>query len=108
MIDLTSGTVIALAVAGVVTPWVTEIIKKFFKNPKGKGALTLSIVVSFIIAGGVLVYAGDFTWSDPLELLTAAGLVLGIATVVYQYIQQAISSHIEKITKSLRLNKQGK
>lgn len=102
MIDLTTGTMLALTIAGLVTPWIVEIIKRAFKNPEGKAALSLSIGVSFLIAIGVLLSSGDFAFNNPLEMITATGLVLGIASSVYTYIKKAVKAPIDIIEKGIR------
>ena len=102
MIDLTTGTMLALTVAGFVTPWIVEIIKRVFKNPHGKAALTLSIVVSFIIAIGVLGFGGDLAFNDPFEIFVAAGLVLGIASTVYKYIEGAVRNPVHILAEGIK------
>lgn len=95
------ATIVALAVAGVVTPWVTEIIKKFIGDPSGKKALTVSIIISFLIAGGVLFYQGALNFSDPTAIFASAGLVLGVASAVYQYFKKQVTRPVEIMTTKL-------
>lgn len=96
------NTVIALAVAGVITPWLVEIIKKFIGDPSGKTALATTMVVSLLVAGGVLWYQGALNFADPASIFGSAAMVLGIASTVYQFIKKAVETPIDKLMAGLK------
>lgn len=92
------NTVMALAVAAVVTPWVTEVIKAFLPGEyTGKKALTITMIVSIAVAVGVLWYQGKLVWQEPSQIIASAGMVIGIATAVYQYMKKAIQDPVAKM-----------
>lgn len=94
--------IVALAVAGVVSPWITEIIKTVLPGDlSGKKALTLSMVISLVIAGGVLWYQHALNFNDPASIFASAGLVLGVASTVYQYLKNQVQKPVDKVAKML-------
>ncbi|OGM13939.1 hypothetical protein A2W15_02605 [Candidatus Woesebacteria bacterium RBG_16_41_13] len=95
------NTVIALAVAGVITPWLVEIIKRFIGDPTGKKALATTMVISVLIAGGVLWYQGALNFADPASIFGSAAMVLGIASTVYQFVQKAVVVPVDKLMTGL-------
>lgn len=97
------NTVIALAVAAVVTPYLTELIKVFAPGDfSGKKSLTVTMIVSILVAIGVLQFEHKLVWTDPAQLVASAGLVLGIASTVYQYMKKAIQEPVEKLSKIVK------
>lgn len=101
--NMEQNTVTALAVAAIVTPWITEIIKRLLPTDmNGKKALTLTMILSIVIAGGVLQYEGQLDWSNPGSLLVSAGAVLGVATAVYQYMKGAVQGPVDRLEAMVR------
>lgn len=94
--------ILATAVAGVVAPWLVEIIKKFIGNPQDKKAVVLTMVVSLVLGAGVEWYAkgSSFVW-EPLTVLIAAAEVMGIATVIYKLFQSAVEQPVKKLIQGL-------
>lgn len=92
-----TATITALAVAGVITPWLVEIIKRFFGDPTGKAALIVTMVTSVLVSGGVLWYQQALNFADPASIFGSAAMVLGIASTVYQFIQKAVQHPLEAI-----------
>lgn len=92
------NTVIALAVTGAVSPWITEVIKTVLPGQfAGKKALTLSMIISVVIAAGVLYYNHALNFSDPASIFASAGLVLGVAGTVYQYLKKQVQDPVQKM-----------
>lgn len=93
------NTILALSVAAVITPYVTELLKVFLPGDyTGKKSLTITLAVSVIVAIGILWYEGKLIWTDPAQLLASAGLVLGIASSVYQYMKKAVQAPVAKLS----------
>lgn len=91
-------TILALAVCAAITPYLTELIKVFAPGEySGRKALTINLGVSIVVALGVLWYQGKLVWTDPAQLFASAGLVLGIATAVYQYLTRAVQAPVAKL-----------
>lgn len=81
----------ALFLAGVVSPFVTTLIKKIFKDPKGCGALWLAFAISFVLASVVAVVTSISTppsITDVISFVTwifdRAVLVFGLSQLIYQ------------------------
>lgn len=79
-----------LVIAGLIAPFVTQLIKSIFGNLEGKEALWATFAVAFVFAllaylvsGGLAVPGGE-----PVEvvssILTQFGTVLGLATAIYK------------------------
>ena len=99
--NFTDGTTAALVIAGAVTPWLTEIIKKFIGDPDGKKAVALSMGTSFVIATIALWVSGALNWADPKAILGSALAVLGIASTVYQMLKDAVQKPINAVKTML-------
>lgn len=98
-----ANTTLALAVAGVVTPWLVEIIKNVLGGISGRWSLTLTLVASLIISSGVLAYNGALNFSDPAQVLGSVAVVAGVAMTVYQYIKNAVQKPVAKIMSSVKM-----
>ena len=74
----------AVFVAGLVAPFVIQVIKNYF-GQNDKGALWLAFGVSVVIAVVALLVTGELpSVADPTQLGAAIGVVFSIATVVYK------------------------
>lgn len=74
----------ALFVAGVVAPYLTQVLKKFFGDTEGITALWLSFGVSVGISVAALVLTGELGWvSMPANPTAAIGWFVKYAGVIY-------------------------
>lgn len=87
---------LALVLAGAVSPWVVEIFKTYLNTVSDKIKTTISIVISFVIAFAVLLISKvDFT--DPQALFQATTTVFAVATLVYQYLKKQVQAPVAKL-----------
>lgn len=97
-----ANTILALTVAGIIAPWVTEVIKVVIPvDVTGKKALTLSMILSVLISGGVLWYQHALNWGDPASIFASAALVLGVASTVYQYLKKQVQNPVNKVASMI-------
>jgi uncharacterized membrane protein YhdT len=89
----------ALVLAGLVSPFVTWLVKKVFSNPQSYGALWLAFVVSVVLAFIAEAYTKGFTGFpsilEPAAIVSwfvdKALVVFGISQVVYQNLKSKLS-----------------
>jgi len=81
---------IALLLAGIVAPFVINVIKNWL-GWSGKPALWLSFGCAVVVAVVAMLVAGQFQpieWGNPLvaieAVIKAAGVVFALATLVYK------------------------
>ena len=73
---------LALFIAGILAPYITELLKR--GQVEGKKALWLAFVVSVVLAIGALLVTGGLSVSDPTQFAGAAGAVFSLATIIYK------------------------
>lgn len=98
-----ANTTLALAVAGVATPWIVEVIKTILGGISSRWALTVSLISSLIISSGVLWYNHALNFSDPVQILGSVAIVAGVSSTVYQYIKKAVQAPVAKIMTSVKM-----
>ena len=85
---------LALFVAGLFAPYLTQGLKKLFGNVEALPAVWLSFGVSIVVAALALVATGELGWvtppTDPTQtfvwLAKYVGVIYGLATLVYKNI----------------------
>lgn len=98
-----ANTTLALAVAGVATPWIVEVIKNVLGDIHGRWSLTITLISSLVISLGVLAYNGALQLSDPAQILGSVAMVAGVAMTVYQYIKKAVTEPVKKVMTSVKM-----
>ena len=82
---------LALALAGVIAVPIIQVIKNSL-HISGTPMAWITIFLSIVIASITSILAGDVTLSglfaDPLLFFGGGGVVMGVATVVYQTIKE--------------------
>ena len=84
---------LALFVAGLIAPFLTQLLKKWFGDLEAKPALWVSFGASAALAAVALFLTGGFKIAcdlgNPLTCITgiveAIGVVFGLATVIYKF-----------------------
>lgn len=89
---------LALVIAGAVAPWVVEIFKTYLNTASDKLKVTVSIVISFIIALGVLAVT-KVNLADPRALFDATTTVFAVATAVYQFLKAQVQQPVAKLLR---------
>ena len=87
-----TGEALALLIAGLVAPYLTQWLKRLFGGLEAKPALWLSFGVSVVIATLALIVTGQLGWTappgEPVEVISwfaqFAGAVFALATLVYK------------------------
>ncbi len=89
---------LALTLAGVVTPFIVQFLRKYLGEAALKDWVAQLVVlgVSLVLAIGAGISTGEL--GDVTDVLTAAGTVFAVATVVYKSILQDLldSKMLEK------------
>ena len=89
-----TGEALALLIAGLVAPYLTQWLKGLFGGIEAKPALWLSFGISVVIAALALIVTGQLGWTappgEPVESISwfvqFAGAVFALATLVYKTI----------------------
>ena len=81
---------LALALAGIVAVPIIQVFKRYL-HISGTPMAWITILLSIVIASITSLLAGEVTLSgllaDPLLFFGGGGVVMGVATVVYQSIK---------------------
>lgn len=83
---------LALFVAGLIAPYLTQLLKILFGNTEGTRALWLSFGVAILISAVALLLTGEMGWVTPPTEPTLAfawfakyvGVVYALSTLVYK------------------------
>lgn len=87
------GLALALAIAGLIAPWLTQLLKKLFGDVEGLAALWATFVVAILVSLVALIITGELGWtappSDPVAwgtwFLQFVGGVFTMATLIYKH-----------------------
>jgi len=86
-----TGEALALLIAGLVAPYLTQWLKKLFGSLEARPALWLAFGVSAVVAVIALLVTGELGWTlppgEPIQavvwFLEHTGIVFALATLVY-------------------------
>ena len=90
--------VIALTLAGIISPFATKYSKQIFGDPEGGQALLIAYVISFALGVIAIFATGGFVECPPVLSSAIQWIVLklcavsGIAQLVYQAIRLKTSN----------------
>lgn len=82
---------LAMMIAGIVTPYLTQWLKKLFGGLEAKSALWVAFGVSVGVSVAALLFTGGMGWTPPLDepvqtvtwFVEHVGVVFALATLVY-------------------------
>ena len=84
---------LALFVAGLIAPFLAQLLKKWFGGIEAKAALWVAFGASAVLAALAMLLTGGLAFacdlSNPLGciagVLESVGVVFGLATVIYKF-----------------------
>lgn len=100
----TVATGVALSVAGVIAPYLVEVIKNFLPERfTTRGYVTtVVIIVSLFISTGVLWFQGELSFANSNEVFAGVIYTAGVMQIVYNYLKPRVQSQTEQAVNRFR------